>query len=178
MGVKFELFLVVLIVATSVYMMSIKLRDHNRKYADSGKEVEFYDTTFTEVNTSGFVSTSYGIHGERINGVLHIESFRYRNNEVRLLVADQAYDDGKKIRLEGNVRAKRYDGFRYKTELAGYDRKTDIMEAYAPFVAYKPPNTLYGETMRYDVKRKELYATNVRAVIKTKKTTDESVNKE
>jgi len=168
MGLKLELILVSLIIITSVYMMSVKLRDHNRRYKDNGKELEFYDTTFTEVNTTGVMNVSYGVKGERIKGVLYIDRFFYTDNDIAFLKAAKAKDDGKTIYLEGKVRAKRYDGFKYQTEQAKYDKKAEIMEATAPFVAYKPPNTLTGNSMRYDVKHKELYATHVHAYIVTK----------
>jgi hypothetical protein len=167
MGLKFELILVSLIVITSVYMMSVKLRDHNKRYHDSGKELEFYDTTFTEVNTTGLMSVSYGVKGERINGVMYVDDFRYKSVDVKFLRANKAKDTGEVMYLDGNVRLKRYDGFRYQTEHAKYDKKHEVMEALSPFIAYKAPNTLMGKTMRYDVKRKVLYATDVRMIIVT-----------
>jgi hypothetical protein len=169
MGLKFELLLVLLIVMTSVYMMSVKLRDHNKRYQNSGKELEFYDTTFTEVNTSGLVSVSYGVKGERIAGVLYIDDFRYKSVDIKFLRADKAKKAGDVIYLDGNVRLKRYDGFRYRTEHARYDKKLEVMDALSPFIAYKAPNTLMGKTMRYDAKHKILYATDVRMIIVTDK---------
>jgi len=165
MGLKFELMLVGLILIVSVYTMSIKLRDHNERYRDNGKELEFYDTTFTEVNQSRPVDESYGIKGERIRGVLFVEKFWYKDDQIALLRADRAKDNGKVIELTGAVRLKRFDGFRFETERAVYRKSTDVLQSDTPFVAYKSQHRLRGDWMRYEGKRAFLEARHVHATI-------------
>jgi hypothetical protein len=163
MGVKFELFLVVLIVATLGYMMSVKLRNHTYVVSDGYKELEFYDTSFTEVNRTGFVSASYGAHGVYAGGVLSVETFRYKDNEVANMHARYAEKENETIRLSGDVEFRRYDGFVFHTRVAVYREAVGVAEALTPFTAYEGENVFRGMYMRYDMKADEIYATKVKA---------------
>jgi hypothetical protein len=164
-GLKFELVLAGLIVVTSVLMMSVKLGEPVSQTNGDGKELEFYDTAFREVNATGFVSASYGGYGERVKGVLHVETFRYSDNDVRMLSAREAFIAKDKYRLVGDVKFDGTNGFGFRSEYIIYDRARRSVESVSPFYAYMPPNSVQGERMRYEIDTKTLHATKVKAMI-------------
>jgi len=65
MGIKLELFLVVLIAVLLSLAYKIKLSDDVSAKNSSRKEMEFTKMTFTEVDTEKLISTSYGSYGVR-----------------------------------------------------------------------------------------------------------------
>ena len=167
MGLKLELLLVLLIAFTSVLTMSMKLSSQNHKHPSLSKELEFTDTTFTEVTTKGREGVAYGVHGVRSRGVLVVDQLQYHNESIELLLADKGTYKKEKIYLDGNVSLYQKKGFTYRTEHAYYDKPTAILYATTPFVAIMGKNVLHGDTMAYHTRSKEVYATDVKAVVHT-----------
>jgi len=168
MGLKLELLLVVLIIATSIVTMSTKLTDQNKKDVVVTKELEFTNTTFTEVTTVKREGVGFGTHGVREAGILTIDNLRYHNDNIELLLADQGRYIGKKVYLDGNVTVHHKPGHDYYTEHAIYDKQEEILYVTSPFVAYMNKNVIHGDTLEYHMREKEAYATNINAVIFTK----------
>jgi lipopolysaccharide assembly outer membrane protein LptD (OstA) len=167
MGLKLELFLVLLIAFTSVLTMSMKLSSQNHKPKMATKELEFTDTTFTEVTTEGREGVAYGVHGVRKKGVLVVDKLRYHNESIDLLLADKGTYKKDKIYLDGNVSLHQKEGLIYHTEHAYYEKPTAILYATSPFVATMGENVLHGRTMAYHSRSKILYATKVDALLDT-----------
>ncbi len=165
MGLKLELFIVALIIGTSLVTMSVDLHKHNNAKSITEVETYFTDTTFTEVTTRKRVGMSFAKEGWREEGNLHLRGFRYRNEEIERLLADKADLVGDDIHLRGNVKLYRYDGFRYFTQRGVYHKKSGVFEALEPFRAYMDGNMLEGETMRYNTRTKRLYAMMVHGEI-------------
>jgi hypothetical protein len=167
MGLKLELFLVVLIAFTSVVTMSMNLRSQNKTVVRIQKELEFTDTTFTEVTTKGREGVAYGVHGIRSKGVLVVDELKYHNDTIDLLLADRGTYKKDRLYLDGNVSLYQKSGFDYHTDHAYYDKHTAILYATSPFVASMGKNVMRGKTMAYHTQSKEVYASEVEAVLYT-----------
>ncbi len=178
MGLKFELLLVVLIVLTSAVTMTTKLHEHNSKTASDSKELEFTDTTFTEVTPQKRVGVSFAAHGVRAGGILKVEHLRYYNDTIKELLADRGTYRENLIYLDGNVSLRQTAGFDYYTQHAYYDKKYEVLYVPSPFTAYRGEDVMHGATLRYNTKSKEAYATMIDAVLHTAETNETNETKE
>ena len=169
MGLKLEFLLVLVIALTSVVTMTTKLTQQNRETEVFTKELEFTNTTFTEVTTEKREGVAFGTHGVRDGGVLMIDNLRYHNESIKLLLADKGTYKGKQIYLDGNVSVHQKSGYDYYTEHAMYDQQSEILYVTSPFVAYMDQNIIHGQTLQYDMRTKEAYATVIDATIYTTK---------
>jgi len=167
MGLKLEILLVFLTIVTSVVTMSTKLTQQNKRAEVVTKELEFTNTTFTEVTTQKREGVGFGTHGVREAGVLTVDNLRYHNDNIKLLLANEGRYIGKKIYLDGNVTVHHKPGYDYYAEHAMYDQKNEILYVTSPFVAYINKNIIHGDTLEYDMRKKEAYATMIDAVIFT-----------
>ena len=169
MGMKLELLLVILIAVTSYVTMTTKLSEQSVGGVEQLKELEFTNTTFTEVTTQKREGVAFATHGVRIGGVLHMDNVRYHNENIKLLLADSGFYRGKRIYLDGNVTVHQKPGHDYYTEHANYDQTSQILYVTAPFVACMDRDVLEGKSLEYRMEQKEAYATSVNAVFYTKK---------
>jgi lipopolysaccharide assembly outer membrane protein LptD (OstA) len=167
MGLKLELLLVFVIAMTSMITMTTKLTQQNGGQEVFTKELEFTNTTFTEVTTQKREGVAFGTYGTRDAGVLTIENVRYHNDNIKLLMADRGVYRGKKLYLDGNVTVYRKPGHNYHTEHAIYDQRAEILYVTSPFVAYVNRNIIRGDTLEYHMRTKEAYATVIDATIYT-----------
>jgi len=167
MGVKLELLLSALTVAILFMAYKVKLTDDIPIKKVSKKEMEFTDTTFTEVNTKKLISTSFGTYGVRQRGVLTIENIVYHTDSIDLLLADKGRYVGEKVYMDGNVRMKQKEGFNYKAEHVVYDKKTEIFTITSKFTAVMNKNIVHGNTGQYDTRKKILVAKEIDAVLYT-----------
>ncbi len=168
MGLKLE-FILILLVAV-ILSVALTVRIHNEKVVlkVNNKELEFHDTTFTEVDTNKTIGVAYGTYGVRVLEVLTVKNFRYHNDSIDQLRSKVAIFKGDKIFLDNNVVLNQEEGSDYFTEHAVYDKKTEILDVTAPFKAVKGKNVMFGDTMRYWTQKKKMFATNVDAVVYTK----------
>ena len=166
---KLELLLVILIGVTSYVTMTTKLSEQSVGNVEQLKELEFTNTTFTEVTTQKREGIAFAIHGVRIGGVLHMDHVRYHNENIKLLLSDRGVYRGKRIYLDGNVTVHQKPGNDYYTEHANYDQTSQILYVTSPFVACMERNVLQGKSLEYRMQPKEAYATSVDAVFYTKK---------
>jgi len=167
MGLKLEFLLVLLIVLTSVVTMSVKLSMQPHQGNEEKKELEFTNTTFTEVTTQKREGLAFAVHGVRIDGILKVEALRYHNDTIDLLLADTGTYRGDHLYLDGNVTLHQRDGFDYWTEHAYYDKKKAILYATSPFTAQKGKNVMHGKSMAYHTIKRVVHATSVDAVVYT-----------
>ncbi len=169
MGMKLELLLVVLIALTSYVTMTTKLSDQRVTKEEKKKELEFTNTTFTEVTTQKREGVAFGTYGVRVNGIMYMDNIRYHNEKIKLLLADKGTYIGKKIYLDGNVTVHQKAEHNYYAEHANYDQKVEVLNVTSPFVACIRRDVITGDTLIYNMKPKEAFATSVRAVFYTKK---------
>jgi len=167
MGVKLELFLVFLIVAILSLAYTVKLSDTVSVKKISRKEMEFTNTTFTEVNTQKLISTAFGTYGIRENGILKIENLIYHTDTIERLLADEGRYVGEKVYLDGHIRMKQKEGFNYQARHAVYDKNTEILAITSTFTAVMDKNSIKGNTAQYDTRKKILIAKEIDAVLYT-----------
>ncbi len=167
MGVRIELVLFAAIVIIIGGSLGMKLNDRVNGYQGLIKELEFTDTTFTEVDTEKLQSRAFGTYGVKEEGVLTINNLRYETETIKSLVAKKGTHRGKSIYLEGDVVLEDSGGYTYRTQQAEYNQKTEILNITAPFVASKEKNIIKGDTFTYDTKKEEAYGTVIDAVIYT-----------
>jgi len=168
MGLKLEFFLVLIIAVTSVVTMSTKLVEQNKNSEIFTKEMEFSNTTFTEVTTQKRIGVAFGTYGVRDAGVLTMDNVRYHNDNIKLLLANRGVYKGERIYLYGNVTVHQKPHYDYKAEHAVYDKKEEILYVTSPFVAYINENVIYGNKMEYHMRTKEVFAVDINAVVYTK----------
>jgi lipopolysaccharide assembly outer membrane protein LptD (OstA) len=167
MGIKLEFLLAVLIVTMLSLAYTVKLSDDTAMKKPSKKEMEFTDTTFTEVDTQKLISTSFGKYGMREGGILIVNDLVYHTDSIELLLANRGRYIGEKVYLEGNVRMKQKEGYNYRAENAVYDKKMQIFTITSKFTAMMDKNIVQGNTAQYDTRKKILVAKEVEAVVYT-----------
>ncbi len=168
MGLKIEYIIIVFIIAILAIASIVKLENKKLVNNMSTKEVEFINTTFTEVDTNKTIGIAYGTKGIRDNSILTVENFRYHSDSVKLLRSDEAIYKLDKIYLNNNVILNKELGHNCYSEHAMYDKTLEILHITSPFKAEMDNDVSFGTYLRYYLKRKEMFATNVSAIIYTK----------
>ena len=167
MGLKLELLLAVLIVTMLSIAYTVKLSDNVTTKKVAIKELEFTDTTFTEVDTEKLLSISFATFGIRRNGVLTVDNLIYHTDTIERLVADQGEYFSDEVYLNGHIKVEQKKGFRYFAEHAAYNKRTAVLTITSKFTAVMDRNIIHGVTGRYDSRKKVLFAKKVDAVLYT-----------
>jgi len=165
MGLRLEYVLVFLIVLTFTLAMTAKVDQQHIQTQQHVRELEFRDTTFIEVTTSRREGIAYAAYGIRENGILTLEGLRYSNERIRNMTADTAYYQEKTNHLEGNVTLLHQKGLRFFTEKADYNKKSEILNVTAPFIAYMDKNEIRGDRLQYNMQTEEIVAEHIKAVV-------------
>jgi len=168
MGLKLEFILVFLVGVILSVALTVKITNDSILKKLPTTELEFTDTTFTEVNTNKTIGVSYGTYGVRDKGVLTVENFQYHNDSIKLLRSKIAIYKGDKVYLDHDVVFNQKEGSDYYTQHAVYDKRQGILDVTAPFKAIMGKNIMHGDTLRYWTQTKKAYATNVDAIVYTK----------
>lgn len=167
MGLKLEFLLILLVTVILSVALTVRIQNAKSVQKVNSKELEFHDTTFTEVDTNKTIGVAYGTYGVRDHGVLTVENFRYTNDDIESLRSKVAIFKEEKIYMDHDVIMHQEEGSDYYTEHAIYDKKTEILDVTAPFKAVQGKNIMLGDTMRYWTKEKKVFSTNADAVIYT-----------
>ncbi|OQX50195.1 MAG: hypothetical protein B5M46_01255 [Epsilonproteobacteria bacterium 4484_20] len=167
MGIKLELLLVILIVAILSLAYNIRLSDNIPSKNISKKELEFTETTFTEVDTEKLISTSFGTYGVRERGILKIRDLIYHTDSIEELLADEGRYVRERVYLDGNIRMKQKEGFSYRAEHAVYNKKTEVLRITSKFTAMLDKNVVHGKAAHYNTRKKILVAKEIDAVLYT-----------
>jgi len=167
MAVKLEHILIVSIVGIIIGAFVVKIRNAPPPVKGFTKELEFTDTTLIEVDTADMHSHAYLTYGVRDRGILTMENLVYTNDNIESLSANTGVYYGNKFYLDGNVILHEKGGYRYDTEHAIYDQKTEILHITAPFVGVKDQNFIKGESLEYDTRKKKASGTTVGTVFYT-----------
>ena len=168
MGLKLEFVLILLVTVILSVALTVRIQNAKNIQKVNTIELEFHDTTFTEVDTNKTIGVAYGTYGVREHGVLTVQNFRYTNDDIKLLRSKEAIFKEDKIYMNHDVVMHQEEGSDYYTEHAIYDKKTEILDVTAPFKALQGKNIMLGDTMRYWAKEKKVFSTNADAVVYTK----------
>ena len=155
MGIKLQFILIIVIVAIVSGAFLIKVRNTLPPTQVFSKELEFTDTTLIEVDTGDLKSRAYLTYGVRDKGILSSENIVYLSDTVEYLSAKNSVYYGDKLYLDGDVVLHEKDGYKYKTQHAIYDQKTEVLHITSPFVGVKGKNVIEGKTLEYDTRSKK-----------------------
>ncbi len=167
MGLRVELILFIAIVFIVGGSLTMKLNGNADKVTPFTKELEFVDTTFTEVDTVKLQARAFGTYGVRDDGVLTISNLIYKTETIKSLLANKGTYMGTIIYLEGDVVMNDANGYVYETQQAEYDQASEILNITAPFVATSGKNVIKGDTFTYNTRKEEVYGTVIDAVVYT-----------
>ncbi|ADV46201.1 hypothetical protein [Nitratifractor salsuginis] len=115
------------------------------------KSAELYDAKNLEVNASGVMNTYSARHAYLIGQTWHMEDFRTRNPDIRLLSARKALRTKRLTRLDGNVTLIRTDGSVYRAQTVIYDRVRKTLNSVGPFDARRGKDYLKGVDFYYEI---------------------------
>lgn len=155
MGIRLEYVLTIATIGIISGALMLKLHDTLVTSKTFTKEIEFTDTTLTEVDTATMKSRIYGTYGVRDRGVLRVENIRYVDDKIEPLSADQGKIRGDILQLDGHVVMQEKDGYTYKTEHAVYNKKREILYITSPFTAIRGENIIKGKSLVYDARQKK-----------------------
>jgi len=169
MGIRLETLLFLGISAIIFASFMVELRSSIVREKTFAKELEFTDTTFIEVDTNRMKGRAFSSYGMREEGILTLYHIRYHTTNLEMLRAQKGTYRGDNIYLDGNITVHQKEGFDYATEHAVYNKKREILNITSPFVAVMNQNVIHGESLRYDMRKKEAVGERINAVIYTDK---------
>lgn len=167
MGIKLEYILTIAIIGIISGALMLKLQNAPAPGKAFTKELEFTDTTLTEVDTDNMNSRIFGTYGVRDKGVLQVENIHYFDDTIESLSADKGKLEGDILQLDGHVVMQEQGGYTYKTEHAVYNKKSEILNITAPFTAIRGQNVIKGKSLEYDTRQKKATGQTVDTVFYT-----------
>ena len=167
MELKLETVLILSIIVIVTGSVTLEIDNRAKENVVFTKELEFTNTTFTEVDTKILQGRAYGTYGVRDNGVLSLDNLVYFTETIKYLIANKGTYVGDVLNLEGNIILEENQGYNYKTEQAAYDQKTEILNVTAPFIATRDKNIIKGDTLVYNTRKEDAYGTGIDAVVYT-----------
>jgi lipopolysaccharide assembly outer membrane protein LptD (OstA) len=164
MGIKLEYLLTILIIGTLSFFLMMKVEKHSPPKEVGQKELEFKNTLLVEVTTDTVKSYIYSTYGKRENSVMTLDNIIYMSPNIKSIVAKKAQIEGHLLYLDGDVVLQEKEGYRYETQHAMYNDDTKILKITSPFVGVKGDNTIEGETLEYDTRKKKATSLSVGTV--------------
>lgn len=166
MALRIDFVLAISIAGLLVMTSFIDLESISKKSFELTKELEFKDTTFTEVNSESLQNRSFSKHGIQSGDTLFADGLKYYTNSDGVLYADHSKSVGDMVYLQDNIVFEEKSGLRYKTNIANLNKVTEFLDVPAKFVAIKGENIFRGESMTYNMKNMELNANKVYVTMK------------
>ena len=167
MGIKLEFVLIIAIIGIISGSLMLKLRNVPVSTKVLTKEVKFTNTVLIEVDTENIKSRAYATDGVRDQGVLTLDNIVYLGDTVESLSANKARLKGDFLHLDGNVVLQEKGGYKYETQHAIYNKKTEILNITSPFTGVRGQNVIEGESMEYNTRKKKATGTTVGTVFYT-----------
>lgn len=167
MGIKLELLLIIAITGIIAGTLILKLRDTPVAMKVLTKEIEFTNTTLTEVDTNNMKGRIETTHGISEKDLLTLDNIVYTSDSIESLSANQARMKGDFLLLDGDVVLHEKGGYKYYTQHAVYNKQTEILHITSPFKGVKGQNVVHGESMEYNLREKKAIGTTVGTIIYT-----------
>jgi len=164
MAVKIEWILICLILAILTFAYDFKVKNQDiHKSVKKSKNLEFYDISFSKVDTKRLISIVNAKYGVVSGNVLNAYSVVYKDTQIDKLMAKHAIFVDDYLYLEENVSVYKKDGFSCFTQKAIYDKRLSILSVPEKFIAKLNGNTLKGDSFEYYLKSKLLKASKIEA---------------
>lgn len=167
MGIKLEFVLIVAIIGIIAGSLMLKLRNAPVVTQVLTKEVEFTNTILIEVDTDDMKSRAYTTHGVRDKGILTLDNIIYLGENIESLSANKGTFEGDILHLDGDVVMQERGGYKYETQHAIYNKKTELLNITSPFIGVRGQNVVEGESLEYDTRKKKATGTTVGTVFYT-----------
>jgi len=167
MAIKLEIILIMSIFFIIFVTTTMKLSDRTSATNRMNKELEFYDTTFIEVDQKKMIANLFSTYGLRESGVLSLKNLIYHSHNIEQLNADNGRYKENILFLDGHVKLKEKEGYIYNSEHAIYYQKKEILTITSPFVAHMEKNIIHGKSLQYFAQTKEINATGIDATVYT-----------
>ena len=167
MGIRLEFVVVAAVIGIISASFLLELSDTPVPSRTDTKEAEFTDTTLIEVDTEHMRNRIYAVYGVVDKGVLTLDGTVYQDGENQAIYANKGRLEGDMLYLDGDVVLHEKSGYRYETQHAIYNKKTQILNITAPFVGVKEKNVIKGESLEYDMRKQKAYGTTVGTVFYT-----------
>lgn len=167
MALRLEVVLFIMIVMIIWVTTMVKITNEKNEHKSMLKELEFVNTTFTEVDEKTLKARLFSIKGIRDMGVLTLDKLNYHSNSIDQLVANKGTYKGDVLFLDGDVKLNEKEGFVYTTQHANYNQKSEILNITSAFVANRDKNIFYGDTLQYHAIDKKVNATRIDATVYT-----------
>ncbi len=168
MGLRLEWLLTISIVAIVSISFSLKLKNSHTKNSSFSKELEFVDTTFTQVDTAHMLNQTYATYGIRYrDGVLNMRNIKYHNDSIKYLYAKNGKLVKDFIYLDNDVFMKDRNGSEYRTQHAYYNQKDKILYIVSPFTISRGKNIFRGDKLVYNTYLKDISAKKIVGIFYT-----------
>jgi len=167
MGIRLEFVLIIAVIGIISASFLLELADTPESSKTFTKEAEFTDTTLIEVDTEHMKNRIYATYGIIDNGVLTLDNVVFQDGNLQSVYGNESRLEGDMLYLDGDVVLQEKGGYRYETQHAVYNKKTEILNITAPFIGVKDKNVVKGESLEYDMRNKKVYGTTVGTIFYT-----------
>lgn len=139
------------------------------------KKQEFIDVPLFEINSfnmyelnqEGLQGLMIGSNALRYSDRYEVTNIDYTENSkksISNMKAGKGLYQEEKIFLFGSVTYVREDGLTFESEAMDYNKKTSVISSTTPYIAYRENNSIKGDSMKYNNKRKYIESTKVEAI--------------
>jgi len=173
MAVRIEYLIVIISIIILAFGYDYKVFNQHNSTKIVSKNLEFYDTNFTKVDTSELISSMYVKYGFMKSKILEGYKIVYHDTQIIKLQANKAISKAHSIRLDGNVSIYQKDGISCFSDIAIYNKNRLKIIIPTSFVSHMGNNTMLGRDMEYDMNTKVLFAKNVTANLEIEKNSEE-----
>jgi len=164
MAVKIEWILTLVIVVILAFAYDFKVKNKSiHQQSTVSKNLEFYDISFTKVDTYDVLSVVDTTYGVLYGSVLNAYHIIYKDEHIDKLSAQKGIFVDNYLYLEGNISVYQKDNFSCFTQNAIYDKKLSILSVPKEFIVKLNGSTIKGKKLLYDIQTKLLKASHIEA---------------
>ncbi len=167
MGIKLEHVLTIAIIGIISGSLMLKLENTPVTTKVFTKDLEFTNTILIEVDTGNMKSRAHVTYGARDKGVLTLDNLLYLGDNIESISANKGRFQGDMLHFDGDVVMQEKGGYRYETQHAVYNKKTEILNITSPFTGVKGQNMIQGKSLEYDTRKKKATGRTVGTVFYT-----------
>ena len=163
MRIEWILILSISLIVSLAY--EYKVSNNQISYKKANRDLEFYDTIFSKVDTKSLLNKIYTTYGVLHSKVLDVQTIKYQDLQVNKLTANKAIIDKDVITLDGNVSIYLKDGFKAFSQKAIYNKKISKLDIPTQFVANMQKDKINGNSLVYNLNTKIALASRVNATV-------------
>jgi hypothetical protein len=165
MAIRIEWILMLSIVFVVSLAYEYKISNKMSSNTQTNKDLEFYDTVFSKVDTKSLINkidTRYGVLQSKI---LRVKTIDYQDAQVDKLTANKAVIKDDTITLDGNVSIYLKDGLECFSQKAIYNKKLSKLNIPTQFFANMQKDRINGNDLIYDLDTKIALASKIKAKV-------------